>query len=288
MHPEAIAEAFIAACEAELAACKPGNVHIHAAGHRMTVEDFRRSAVAAAPELARPGARLGSRIRAGVEASLTAAGQNTNLGILLLCTPIAKAAEAFPHVSPSREALRRSLSQVLANAEDEDARDIFAAISLANPGGLGAREAHDVREPPRIGLRGAMALAAGEDRIAAAYTEDFEDIFGFGLPVLDSARATFSRAPEQVCALYLAFLGDFLDSHISRKFGRATALRVQREARSIRGDFFACAPDERLDLLMRFDASLKTRGLNPGTSADLTVATLFADRLSVQLIEPRR
>jgi triphosphoribosyl-dephospho-CoA synthase len=31
--------------------------------------------------------------------------------------------------------------------------------------------------------------------------------------------------------------------------------------------------------LAAFDASLKARGLNPGTSADLTVATLFAERL---------
>jgi triphosphoribosyl-dephospho-CoA synthase len=31
--------------------------------------------------------------------------------------------------------------------------------------------------------------------------------------------------------------------------------------------------------LLRFDRDLKERGLNPGTSADFTVATLFADGL---------
>jgi triphosphoribosyl-dephospho-CoA synthase len=34
---------------------------------------------------------------------------------------------------------------------------------------------------------------------------------------------------------------------------------------------------------MAFDRSLKARGLNPGTSADLTVATLFA--ASLQALE---
>jgi triphosphoribosyl-dephospho-CoA synthase len=34
---------------------------------------------------------------------------------------------------------------------------------------------------------------------------------------------------------------------------------------------------------MSFDRSLKARGLNPGTSADLTVATLFA--ASLQALE---
>jgi triphosphoribosyl-dephospho-CoA synthetase len=38
-----------------------------------------------------------------------------------------------------------------------------------------------------------------------------------------------------------------------------------------------------LDLL-RFDATLKAQGLNPGTSADLTVATLFALALERTLV----
>jgi triphosphoribosyl-dephospho-CoA synthetase len=35
--------------------------------------------------------------------------------------------------------------------------------------------------------------------------------------------------------------------------------------------------------LLGWDAALKSRGINPGTSADLTVATLFAYRLSSML-----
>jgi triphosphoribosyl-dephospho-CoA synthase len=36
-----------------------------------------------------------------------------------------------------------------------------------------------------------------------------------------------------------------------------------------------------------FDQNLKAAGLNPGTSADLTVATLFAERLTRILINRR-
>jgi triphosphoribosyl-dephospho-CoA synthase len=39
------------------------------------------------------------------------------------------------------------------------------------------------------------------------------------------------------------------------------------------------APDLLLSDLLGWDATLKRRGINPGTSADLTVATLFAYRL---------
>ncbi|HET6306933.1 MAG TPA: triphosphoribosyl-dephospho-CoA synthase, partial [Rhodopila sp.] len=44
MRAADIAAAYVAACVEELAAPKPGNVHAHAAGHRMTVADFSRSA----------------------------------------------------------------------------------------------------------------------------------------------------------------------------------------------------------------------------------------------------
>ena len=39
------------------------------------------------------------------------------------------------------------------------------------------------------------------------------------------------------------------------------------------------APEAMTAPLMAFDRALKERGLNPGTSADLTVATLFAAAL---------
>ena len=89
----AIAEAFIAACRDEIEAPKPGNVHVFADGHGMTVTDFLRSAEAAAPALSNPSLPVGARILAAVEATFAAAGMNTNLGIILLCAPLAAAAE---------------------------------------------------------------------------------------------------------------------------------------------------------------------------------------------------
>ena len=89
----AIAEAFIAACRDEIEAPKPGNVHVFADGHGMTVPDFLRSAEAAAPALSNPSLPVGARILAAVEATFAAVGMNTNLGIILLCAPLAAAAE---------------------------------------------------------------------------------------------------------------------------------------------------------------------------------------------------
>ncbi len=88
LAPATIAEAYLAACRAELAAIKPGNVHVHAAGHRMSVADFEASAALSAPPLTAPGARVGARIEAAVAATRAGVGQNTNLGIVLLCAPL--------------------------------------------------------------------------------------------------------------------------------------------------------------------------------------------------------
>ncbi len=90
---ERIAGVYVEACLAELVAPKPGNVHRFAPGHGMEVADFVRSAEASAAPIAKNGARVGVRIRAAVEATLEAVGQNTNLGIILLCAPLAAAAE---------------------------------------------------------------------------------------------------------------------------------------------------------------------------------------------------
>ncbi|MBB3769842.1 triphosphoribosyl-dephospho-CoA synthase [Angulomicrobium tetraedrale] len=274
MTPDAIARAFRSACLAELDALKPGNVHHFSAGHGMEVAHFERAAAAAAPCIAAPGARVGARIETAVAASLKVTGLNSNLGIVLLCAPLAAAAEA---AGP----LRTRLATVLKGLDAGDAQAAFRAIAAANPGGLGQVAAHDVAAPARIGLVEAMVLAAGRDRIARQYARGFEDVFDIGL----NRFAAFAQAaPEaRTEAVYLAYLTAFPDSHIARKFGTAVAEEVRLEAVRVSGTVDLHAPAAtRHPPLLAFDRSLKERGLNPGTSADLTVATLFAAALAAE------
>src|SRR3954470_5717071 len=149
--PAAIAAAFVAACRDELAAPKPGNVHVFADGHRMSVDDFMRSADAAAEPLTMPGASVGRRILDAVEATRAAVGTNTNLGIILLCAPLAAAAAV------ATMDLRVALADVLESLNIEDAILAFRAIALASPGGLGHADRHDVHAPATVTLRQAMA-----------------------------------------------------------------------------------------------------------------------------------
>jgi triphosphoribosyl-dephospho-CoA synthase len=268
VSPDQVAAAFLAACRAELQALKPGNVHIHAEGHGMSVAQFERSAEAAAPFIAAEGAGVGERILRAVEASMAAAGCNTNLGILLLCAPLAVAAGLGRGGS-----LRERLGEVLAALGPADAAAAFRAIAFANPGGLGRAPEQDVAAAPTISLVAAMALAAERDRIARAYATGFAELFDDAMPVLAAERARHGDTPRAVTGLHMRLLASEPDSHVLRKHGaeRAEVLRARAAA------LLASTLDE--VALLRFDQELKRDGLNPGTTADFIVATLFADLL---------
>ena len=279
---ERIAQAFVAACRDELQALKPGNVHVFADGHGMTADDFIRSAEAAAGPLTQPGAKVGARILNAVQATRAAVATNTNLGIILLCAPLAATAELKP------EDLRAGLAQVLDRLNVRDAELAFRAIVRAAPAGLGRTERYDVFAQAAVTLKAAMAEAARRDRIARQYVCTFEDVFGRGEPVLAAALARSTDRAWATLALYLEFLAAFPDSHIVRKYGADTADDVCRAARPLHARVqLGEAPSALLPDLLKWDAWLKQRGINPGTSADLTVATLFAHRLRTILPSAR-
>jgi triphosphoribosyl-dephospho-CoA synthase len=272
--PSQIARAFEDACQDELDAPKPGNVHVFANGHRLAVKDFERSAAAAAGPLSASGQRVGVRILGAVEATAAAVETNTNLGIILLCAPLAAAAETFSYD------LRSSLSQALRSLDRDDAELAFKAIVRASPAGLGREERHDVFEPATGTLREAMAEAADRDRVAQQYVTDFADVFELGEPLLVAALASSADRRLATLVTYLGFLAAFPDSHIVRKYGLTVAAQTREQARPLAAMARkASRLEDVLANVLIWDAELKKANVNPGTSADLTVATLFAHRL---------
>lgn len=282
--PQEIAAGFVGACEAELDAPKPGNVHVFADGHGMTASDFLASAKAAAPFIAAPQSTVGARIEGAVEATRARVGQNTNLGIILLCAPLAQAAATAQSAD-----LRRETRRVLQALDINDAAAAFRAIAHAQPAGLGDAPQHDVNAPAETTLLEAMRAAADRDRIAWQYANGFADIFDLGLETLAEARKRGADAPLATLSVYAALLAAFPDSHIARKHGRAAAEAVCGEAALFeKGLKNADGREAAFELALEFDRALKRRGLNPGTSADLTVAVLFADYLAAILARPRK
>jgi triphosphoribosyl-dephospho-CoA synthase len=271
MTGEEIAAAAQLACLLEVSAPKPGNVSPERHFHDTRYEDFLASAVAIGPALARAGQRpLGPTIRAAVEATAGWTRSNTNLGIVLLLAPLARAA-----ARPGGD-LRARLAAVLEETTVEDAADAYAAIRRTRPGGLGASSAEDVSASPTVTLRQAMALAAERDAVAREYSTDFRLTFEVGAPALAEARRRGLSWTDATVDCFLALLAAVPDTHVARKLGRAEAERLSARARAVAAAGGAATAEGRA-ALAAFDAEVRdarnTR--NPGTTADLTCAALF-------------
>ncbi|MBX7103903.1 MAG: triphosphoribosyl-dephospho-CoA synthase [Gemmataceae bacterium] len=232
------------ACILEAVARKPGNVHRLQDFPDLTLVDLLLSAAAIAPEIDRAETRsVGQTVLACIEATRRVVSTNTNLGIVLLFAPMA----AGPDIESA-----------MANLTVADCRDVYSAIRLANPGGLGRVPRQDVADEPEVTLLEAMRLASDRDLIARQYATGFEDVIAGA----ERLRASRGQAPEAaVVELQQFFLRRHPDSLIARKRGLAEAAELQLIVK--RGE----------DPGGWFAAEFPRR--NPGAVADLVAASLF-------------
>jgi triphosphoribosyl-dephospho-CoA synthase len=270
--PDRVATVAQLACLLEVSAEKPGNVTPTHSFRDMSFQDFLRSAVAIGPEMARAGERsIGDTILAAITATRRWTQANTNLGIVLLLTPLARAALT------GGNNLRLSLKSVLRDLTVDDARAAYAAIRLAMPGGLETEVQHDVRAEPTVTLRQAMASAIERDNVAAEYLSDYTITFECGLPALAAALSRGASPAQAIVQAYLELLAAVPDTLIARKQGLAVARSVSQKAAhtlTVGGVFSQTGRRAiaGLDAYLRRQADNR---LNPGTTADLIAATLF-------------
>ena len=293
-----LAEQIEICCLLEATARKPGNVHPSAGFVDLNYDDFVSAAKAIGEPLAntqRDG--IGQAVLNAIQATQRNAGSNVNLGIALLIAPLASVPVGTP--------LNQGIGAILNRTTIEDAEHVYAAIRLAKPGGLGNAKSQDVQDRPTITLRDAMALAADRDRVAEQYATDFSFVLWLGRAwLLDSWRwchelGSLIRQMDGVLGLpgivpweaaiirfQLKLLADAPDSLVVRKCGSATAAELQERAAELhRSDW----PSRMTSwpALHQFDNWLRADGhrRNPGTTADLIAATLFAV-IRDGLIEP--
>ncbi len=265
-----IEEMIRAACVLEATARKAGNVHPQCSFPDLTYRDFVISAEAIAPILARTAdLGVGAAILESVLATQKRVGRNTNLGVILLLAPLAAV--------PPRLRLAAGIQEVLTGLSQEDAELAYRAIRLAHPGGMGQVDEQDVAETPTMTLLEVMRLAADRDLIARQYVEDYSLVLDFGVQYLKKV-ADFERHWEPaIIGLQLELLSRHADSLIARKCGLETAQEASRRAAAVLN---AARPGTReaQEELNRFDRWLRADGnrRNPGTTADLIAAMLFA------------
>lgn len=258
------------ACVLELMAPKPGNVHRHADLPGLRMFDFLASALAIGEPLDRAATvGIGRTVEHAIAATREVVASNTNLGMVLLLTPMAA-------VPPGVE-LRAGLADVLDATTIDDARAVYRAIRLAQPGGMGSVPDQDIADEPTLPLKAIMALAADRDLVARQYANGFREVLDEALPVLETSIQRGHPVETSTVAAHLNLLARHHDSLIVRKAGLERAEEVRQRAIAV---LDAGWPDraEGVRMCAAFDAWLRhpEQRLNPGTTADLVTAALYA------------
>ena len=268
-----IAWAAQLACLFEVSVEKPGNVSPRGGFIDARFEDFAASAVAIGPAMRDAGlATVGETIaRAAVDTRRLVA-TNTNLGMILLLAPLARAAARLEAGGD----LRAALGRVIANLTVRDARLAYGAIRAASPAGMGEVDRHDVGGDVTVTLREAMDVARDRDSIAREYVTDFEITFALGAGTLRRCWQDGAAFSDAVVTAFLTILSQVPDTLIARKNGAAAAEDVSRRAARVLavGGSLSEQGRARLAELAR-ELGDAAHALNPGTTADLVAASLF-------------
>lgn len=264
------------ACVLEVCAPKPGNVNRYHDFYDTSLEDFLLSAAAlgsAFENAAQTG--IGQIIWDAAVNTRNRVRSNTNLGIILLFAPLAKAGlDAASTGADFCQCLRSVLNALTV----EDARLAYAAIRLMQPGGMGQVPQSDVSGEPSITLLQAMALAQDRDAIAREYVSGFAITFGIGLPALRNAYSRSGNYSDAIVQAFLTILSEVPDTLIVRKKGMKPAQQVSQMAADVLAKGGMFTPEGRAGLA-EMDNVLRDEAhrLNPGTTADLAAAaTLLA------------
>jgi triphosphoribosyl-dephospho-CoA synthase len=236
----------------------------------MTFSDFAASAVAIGPvmnDAVQQG--VGATVLAAVRATRQLVDVNTNLGTVLLVAPLA--------IVPRHQKLEDGISGVLSAMTSDDTAAVYKAIRLAQPGGMGRVDEMDVQDSPPEDLLSAMRDAAERDMVARQYAEDFNQLLHVVRPLLASGLDAGWRVPDAIVHAQMQLLRRYPDSLIQRKCGPEVACTASELAGRVldagqHGEdaYYAAMAD--LDFWMRSDGNRR----NPGTTADLIAAGLFA------------
>ena len=290
----------------EVSANKPGNVNFVVGFEGTRVEHFLASAVAAAPsfeEAARRGIAVADdRLRLSdvgmgtlmkdcvADINAWQKGGNTLLGTVILFMPIAVAAgmTSLKNNAFNLSSLRRSIKKVVESTTPQDAVNLYDAIEIAKPSGLNGAPDLDVKAndskirliKENVSLFEVFKIAASYDDVCFEWVNNFPITFDLAYPFMMKELKT-KRLKTAIVHTFLKVLSERPDTFISRKIGQAKAQEVSSGARKVLEMGGVETPEGKESVIL-FDQKLRNSGndYNPGTTADITAATLALLTLS--------
>lgn len=264
---------------------KPGNVHRNRDYADMVFEDFLISGVVIGDTICdvainasynEPNdARLGFYILKAIKETNRWVSNNTNLGIMMLFVPLAAAAA----ISDEFSEIRDNVVKLMKNTTVQDAVNLYDAIDLADAGGMGEQKDYDVKNKEakkqlkenKQTMFDVLEISSSWDTIAHELTTDMPICFETGFPAYKELKVEQSLNMAAVLT-FLKILSQNPDTLISRKYGQKKAEEVSRQAFTLLS--FKKDKDFK-SKLQEFDDYLFKNKLNPGTTADLTAASIM-------------
>jgi triphosphoribosyl-dephospho-CoA synthase len=294
-----ISECLELAILLEASAHKPGNVSVVTNFENTRYEHFLASAVAARPSLEYAAKRgiavherkipaadvgVGQIIKDCVaDIDLWQHGGNTLLGTVILLAPIAVAAGMTPSQDDLGTNLRKNMKIVIESTTPEDAVNVYEAMKIAKPSGLGKAPKLDINDPEstkrivekKITLFRVFQIAEEYDTICSEWVNNYPITFDLAYPFLTELIEKRDDLNQAIIHTFLKVLAACPDTFIARKTSLETAKEVSSEAGEILS-LGGLETNEGRQRLTEFDAKLRRSGnlLNPGTTADIVAAAL--------------
>ncbi|MDG5818302.1 triphosphoribosyl-dephospho-CoA synthase [Natronococcus sp. A-GB7] len=253
---------------------KPGNVDRHRDLEDLRFEHFLAGAVGARDglELAANGAAVGPAFERAVEGMATQEGGNTQFGALLLLVPLVRAAGdelSQPVVEGVLEGT--TVADAAAFYRAFEHVDVFVADPPEGMAPLDVRRgaaAIQTLEERGLTLLDVMDRSVPGDDVAREWVTGFERSFAA------AERLAAAEGPilERTAAVFLSLLAERPDTLVANRSGEAVAAEAtERAAALVERD----ALETDRDAVEAFADELVDRGINPGTTADVTAAGLF-------------
>ena len=232
--------------------------------------------------------RLGQGIKDAVDEMLRwQKGGNIHLGVILLFAPLSAGAGAS---GLEIEELRDYTRRIIDNGTQLDSIDIYSAIGRAmSSENLGSTDELDITDrdsSDRIKRENITPLEIFElckdrDLICHEWVTGFKTVFETGYPYLEDRIMSGSRINDATVDTFIKLLSENPDSLITRKTGMESAKQVSEKAKQII-EAGGAENEKGKTLLWSLNEELqKEEGrLNPGTTADLTAASLYVLLLS--------
>ena len=291
----------------EVSAEKPGNVSFTSSFEGTRVEHFLASAVAAGPtfqDAAYLGTSVGEkRLDVGkvglgqlikdcaVDVNAWQKGGNTILGTVMLFVPIAVAAgitQAEKDWVFDFSELRKNIDLTVKSTTAWDSVNLYEAVGIASPSGLGAAPDLDVTDPAskerllkeNVGLFEVFKIASGYDDICYEWVNNYPITFDLAYPYL-MKQLENKPLNTAVVHTFLKILSERPDTFIARKIGKEKAFEVSVNAKAVL-ELGGLETAKGTKSLEEFNKKLSSKGnsCNPGTTADLTAAALALCTLS--------